>query len=136
MCRNVFMHIYYIHMVHFKRNATNVPQRHLKTWRHVCHFLPPKTPHFLGRAAVHRLVKHHNSRIVHGAFCRENVAHLAKITAIHVPALLAHIQRQSIKVNCNFLSKSGTQIFTNCCILFTCTVCTNVTVNTHESSFF
>ena len=35
-----------------KKNATNAPQWHLKTWRHVHHFFPPEAPHFDGRAAM------------------------------------------------------------------------------------
>ena len=31
-----------------QKNATNMPQRHLKTWRHVRRVLPPCAPHFDG----------------------------------------------------------------------------------------
>ena len=99
-------------------------------------FLPLCAPHFDGCVAVCRLVKCRNPSIaalsaVKMWRIRRIAACLAKSAAIPYPALPAQIQRQTIKVWHVFLSKSGAQIFKNCCILFdiqrTCT-CT-CTVN-------
>ena len=88
-------------------------------------FLPPKVPHFDGRATVRRILPDC------GAFCRENAAHLPNLSAFaknhgvfakerqRAPQfLIPALPVQTTKVRHNFLSKSGTQIFTNCCILF------------------
>ena len=88
-------------------------------------FLPPCAPHFDGRAAVHYFVKRRNpwtaSLFVEMPKCGmfgKIAAGLAKSAAIPYPALPAQIQRQTIKVWHIVLSDCGTQIFTNCCILF------------------
>ena len=79
-------------------------------------FLPPKAPHFDGRAAVCRLVKLPDC----GTFCRENVACSPncgvwqKSSQFRIPQLPA----QTINVWRGFLIKKQCTNFTNCCILF------------------
>ena len=88
-------------------------------------FLPPKAPHFDGRAAVCHLVKYRNPSIAAPfAVKMWHIPRSTKSVTIRIPTLPAQIQRQTIKVWCDFLSKGGTH-FKNCCILFyayhTCT---------------
>ena len=83
-------------------------------------FLPPCAPHFDGRAAVRPppfVVKMwHVRRIV------ERLAKIAvgsaKAPQFRIPAFPAQIQRQTIKVRRDFLSKKRCTNFTNCCFLF------------------
>ena len=135
-------------------------QRHLKTWRHVCHFSPIKSAGFDGRTGMRRLVKRCNPLVPFAVKCGTfaEFQHVWKILqrvwqilqrvwqilqhvwqilqhvwqilqpvwqkggAICIPELPAQIQRQTIKVWCDFLSKSGAQILENVEFFWRCTV--------------
>ena len=76
-------------MVYIKKNATNVPQRHLKTWRHVHHFCSTV------RIALRRIWQ--------------------KAPQYHIPMLPAQIQRQSAAC----VIRLRLTNFTSCCIILT-----------------
>ena len=59
-CANPFFVPNIIYTEYVKKNATNVPQRHLKMRCHVRCFLSPCVSHFDGHAAVRHLVKRSN----------------------------------------------------------------------------
>ena len=123
----------YAHTVCVKKNTTNVLRRHLKTWWHVCHFLPPKVPHFDGCVTVHRLVKCRNSRGATfkgcGAFCRENVARSPNCGAFGKRRRNPYPGTSHTNPEANhkgmvrlLIKKRCTNFYTNYCILLTCTV--------------
>ena len=104
--------------VRVKKNATNVPQRLLKTWRHERHFSPTKVPHFDGRTAVRHLVKRRNPSIAalyktvqgsryYGAFGKK------RCNSIY-PGASCINHKSAVQ----FLIKKRHTHFTNCCILF------------------
>ena len=123
-------------MVRVKKNATNMSRWHLKTWRHVHRFFPPKALHFDGSVAVRHLVKHRNSMIV-APFAvkmrrvRRIVARLAKIAArlAKSAAIPYPAASRTNHKKCTAISyKKRHTNFTNCCKFYkfflTCTVCT------------
>ena len=107
-CANPYIAPNIIYTEYVKKNATNVPQQHLKMRCHVRCFLSPCESHFDGHAAVRHLVKRRNPRI---AVRLPKCGTLRKSAAIppHL-ALPAHMQRQTIKVLRSVLSNCGAQI--------------------------
>ena len=127
--------------VHVKKNETNVERWHLKKWRQLCHFLPPKCRTLTAKSATlkwpHRSALSCKAKDCGvGTFCCENAARSPncgtfgknrgvfgkKGATIAYPGASCTNHKNVAQFHKSAVRKSGAQIFTNCCIFFMCTI--------------
>ena len=117
----------YLQYTYVKKNVTNVPQRHLKTWHHVCRFSSTMcaAPLWLRRSALScKALQSKNC----DAFCCENAArspncdtfgkNRGEFGKMHCnPYSRTNPEANHKSAACVLIKKRCTN-FTNCCILF------------------